>query len=232
MTAEVAETVFTAWPVVATAVTVTGGLLVVILTHHFTRRRELQMLEEKRRREKEDAGEKREAEFRYISTELIFRLEEFAQKCALVAVDHGYEPQVGAELITNAPSPVLTLEDIGGEWKSIPAGLLYLIREQPVRQRAIGPVLAEVYDKLWDPPENIHWFRERQKQYAAAGHRALRLAQRLRRLGGYPQTRLSSGPRSPLQLMWDVHRRELRERQTLTVARSRNTRAIDASATP
>lgn len=116
MTAEVAETVFTAWPVVAAAVTVTvtGGLLVVILTHHFTRRRELQMLEEKRRREKEDAGEKREAEFRYISTELIFRLEEFAQKCALVAGDDGVAPRENAELVASVSVPELTLEDIDG----------------------------------------------------------------------------------------------------------------------
>lgn len=188
------------------------------------------MLEEQRRREKEDAAEKRKGEFRYISTELNFRLEEFAQKCALVAVDNGYEPQEGAELIADAPCPVLTLEDIDGEWKSIPAGLLYLIREQPVRLKGIHPLLKDIYDYDYDPPENSHWFSERQKQYAAAGLRALRLARRLRSLGGYPQTRLASGPRSPLQVMWDVHRRELRNRKIFTIARSSNSQPRDASA--
>lgn len=154
MTTEVAETVFTAWPVLAATVTVTGGLLVVILTHHFTRRRELQMLEEKRRREKEDAGEKREAELRYISTGLIFRLEEFAQKCALVAADYGVALREDAELVASVSEPVLTLEDIDGEWKSVPPELRYFVRELPVRPKAVGAVLDEVYDNLWEPPDN------------------------------------------------------------------------------
>lgn len=64
MTAGVTESIFTAWPVVAATITVTGGFVVVILTHYFTRKRELQMLEVKRQREKEDAEEKRLTEFR------------------------------------------------------------------------------------------------------------------------------------------------------------------------
>ncbi|MCP2234034.1 MULTISPECIES: hypothetical protein [Erwinia] len=229
MTAEAAETVFTAWPVVAAAVTVTGGLLVVILTHHFTRRRELQMLEEKRRREKEDAVEKREAEFRYISTELIFRLEEFAQKCALVAADYGVALREDAELVASVSEPELMLEDIDGEWKSVPPELLYFIRELPVRLRAVGPVLDEVYDNLWDPPENGPWFDERQKQYARIGLSAIRLARRLRRLGGYPETRLAGGPHSAMQVMWKVYRRELRHRQIINLATNVSRQASEVS---
>lgn len=114
------------------------------------------MLEEKRRREKEDASEKREAGVRYISTELIFRLKEFAQKCALLAVDNGYEPREGAELVANEPYPVLTLGEIDVEWKSIPASLLYLIRELPVRLRGIHSLLEDIYDFDYVPPENYH----------------------------------------------------------------------------
>lgn len=220
MAAEVTETVFSAWPVVAAAITVSGGWVAVKYTHYHTRKRELEMLEEKRRREKEDTEQKRESEFRYIVIELIFRLEEFAQKCALVAADDGIAPQVDAELVASVADPVLTLEDIDGEWKSIPPGLLYFIRELPVRQRSIRPVLEEVNDKLWDPPENAHWFDERQRQYARIGLSSIRLVRRLRRLGGYPETRLADGVYSPMQVMWNVHRRDLRHRQTITLARN------------
>lgn len=101
------------------------------------------MLEEKRRREKEDAGEKREAEFRYINTELIFRQEEFAQKCALVVADYGVALREDADLAASVSEPVLTLEDIDGEWKSVPPELLYFILELPVRLRAVGLFLMK-----------------------------------------------------------------------------------------
>ncbi|MEN4758333.1 hypothetical protein [Pantoea agglomerans] len=102
------------------------------------------MLEEKRRREKEDAGEKREAEFRYINTELIFRQEEFARKCALVAADYGVALREDADLVASVSEPVLTLEDIDGEWKSVPPELLYFILELPVRLRAVGLFLMKL----------------------------------------------------------------------------------------
>lgn len=201
------RTFFTAWLVVASAFTVTGGLIAVKLTHHYTHTRELQMLEEKRRREKEDVAETREAEFLYICTELIFRLEEFAEKCAFVAADSGIQPLKDEEWVASTPTPVLTLEDIDGEWKSIPASLLYLIRELPARQRAIASYLVEVNENRWELPENKPWFDERKKQYAWIGLRAIRLA---RRLDGYPETRLADGMHSPMQAMWDVRRHDLR----------------------
>ena len=110
MAACITETFFTAWPVVASAFTVTGGLIAVKLTHHYTHTRELQMLEEKQRREKKDVAEKREAEFLYICTELIFRLEKFAEKCAFVAADSGIQPLKDEEWVASTPTPVLTLE--------------------------------------------------------------------------------------------------------------------------
>lgn len=199
--------------VVAAIIAGTVALIVLALTHHLTRSRELDMLEAKRLREKEDAEEKRLKEFLYISTELIFRLEDFAQKCALVAIDSGVSSfHVDAEKSVWAQSPALSFDDIDGEWKSIPSGLLYLIRELPVRERGIKPFLDEIYDHHWDPPEHTLWFTERKKQYAGIGLRAIRLARRLRRLGCYPETRLASGYGAPLQVLLDVHRKKQRKR--------------------
>lgn len=187
MAACITETFFTAWPVVASAFTVTGGLIAVKLTHHYTHTRELQMLEEKQRREKKDV----------------------AEKCAFVAADSGIQPLKDEEWVASTPTPVLTLEDIDGEWKSIPASQLYLIRELPARQRTIASYLVVVNENRWEPPENKPWFDERKKQYAWIGLRAIRLA---RRLDGHPETRLADGMHSPMQAMWDVRRHDLRHR--------------------
>lgn len=194
--------------VIAACIAGTVAIVVVKLTHHYTLKREEEMLEKRSRREKEDAEEKREEEFRFIVVELIFRLEEFAQGCAAVAWDDGIYPGENEAKVPEIPAPVLTLDGIGGEWKSIPSPLLYSIRELPVRERAIRPALSNIYEHL---PDTDFWFAERQRRYADAGLRALILTRKLRRLGGYPDSRLIQGTGSPFRIMRYTWRQHLRK---------------------
>lgn len=82
------------WLQTITAVSAIGAALGGVgLTHHFTRRRE----------ERADAA-KLESERLYISTELVFLLEKFAESCADVAADTGriitiLSPSVSLRLI-------------------------------------------------------------------------------------------------------------------------------------
>ncbi|MBD8165424.1 hypothetical protein [Erwinia persicina] len=206
MTAGVTESIFTAWPVVAATITVTGGFVVVILTHYFTRKRELQMLEVKRQREKEDAEEKRLTEFRFICSTLIFRLEGFAQGCADVAQDYGKSDR--GIFRSDYPYPDISFSDVDGDWKSLPSLLLYQVLELPVlRQDAVLRIGGET-DYLHDANEHRRAWEVRQKHFSLLGFRACVLVARLRRLCGFPESDLAYGECSAMPVLRKVIRRE------------------------
>lgn len=73
------------WPQIVTAISSAGAALVgVALTHRFTRRRE-----------EATAARKRYDELYFISTELVFLLERFAQRCVYSANESGEYDQDG-----------------------------------------------------------------------------------------------------------------------------------------
>ncbi|MBP2157442.1 hypothetical protein [Erwinia rhapontici] len=207
MTAGVTESIFTAWPVVAATITVTGGFVVVILTHYFTRKREHQMFEVKRLREKEDAEEKRLTEFRFICSTLIFRLEAFAQGCADVAQDSGKSN--GGKFTANYLYPGISFSDVDGDWKSLPSRLLYHVLELPVLcQDAVLRIDGETEHCIFNPLEHHSAWEVRQKYYAELGTRACELAIELRRLSGFPESDLASGEWSAMSVLSKVILRE------------------------
>lgn len=100
------------WPQIITAVSSAGAALGgVCLTHRFTRRRE-----------ERAAADKAAAERRYIATELVFLLERYA--VAWVALEYF----LIHELHEKNKTPVLNLSVVNGDWRTLPAHLIFRLR--------------------------------------------------------------------------------------------------------
>lgn len=187
------------WPQIITAVSSIGAALGgVNLTHHFTRRREERV-----------AAAKQSSERLFIATELVFLLEQFAEACAGVATDHGYLNQ-DRITVPATDVPNLSYSAVTGDWRVLPAKLMYRIRELPVIQgeadRAIAA--AEAY-----PPDYDEFFEARQYQYTRLGLKAIIQSRRLRQFAGLPDTRLDASPWSAQNVLWKEWRLERKRRQ-------------------
>lgn len=108
-------------PQIITAVsTIASAVGAVFLTHHFTLRRE-----------ERTAAAKLASERLYISTELVFLLERFAQRCAPAAtatVEHDQDGRGEAEFLL----PEIDYSPVSGNWRSLPSGLMYRLSELSV----------------------------------------------------------------------------------------------------
>lgn len=186
---------------------ITGGLALggIMLNHRLTRQRD-----------KLTELEKRSDEIRFISIEVIFILEEFAEKCANVASDWGEPTPPQGEYEAEYKQPTLDLSSVSGDWKVLPAKIMYQIKELPIRQREASRYISDVYDNDWDPPEHISVFSKRQLQYAKLGLKAIQLSSKLRKLSSLPTTRLNATDWSPQQIMWKAWRRHTGRNRTST----------------
>ncbi|HCW0180238.1 TPA: hypothetical protein OW286_003619 [Citrobacter freundii] len=192
-----------------------GGvaLLVTRLNHRYAREREVMAAAERVRHEQQQAEDKRQKELIYIATELVFLLEEFAERCALVAADSGEQNQYGVSVVTEVP-PMLDLSHVTGDWRVLPPKLMYRIRELPIRLTEAGKYVASAYEN--DFPEGYsHTFWERQYQYSRLGLKALFSAIRLRQAAGLPPTRLNATSWSVQPMLMKLWRQE-RRRRTVT----------------
>ena len=186
------------WPQIITAVSSAGAALGgVYLAHYFTRRRE-----------ERAAAVKLASERLFIATELVFLLEQFAQESAAVATDDGYENQNG-RTVPAKKYPVLNISAITGDWRVLPAKLMYRIRELPVMQ---GEADRTVNEAELIPPDYDEFFEARQYQYTRLGLKALIQARRLRRLVGLPHTRLDATRWSAQNVLWQKWRQERKRR--------------------
>lgn len=196
------------WGNVATGlITASAAIAAVMLTHRFTLRRERLALAEKHEREQH-----------FIATELVFMLEQFAEGCAGVATDHGY---VNQEQVTvpETTIPNLDYSVVSGDWRVLPAKLMYRIRELLVMEgeadRAISAV--ESYQ-----PDYHEFFEERQYQYTRLGLKAIIQARRLRRFAGLPNSRLDASPWSTQSVLWKEWRLERKRRHVRAVLMARS----------
>lgn len=185
-------------------ITAGAAIAAVMLTHRFTQRRE-----------RRTADDKLDRERLFIATELIFILEQYAEGCARVATDSGVDNPQGERIAVSA-EPVLALSDAAGDWRTLPALLMYRIRELPVMQTESLRAVQEVgeYDHA---PYYTDTFRERKYQFTRLGLKAIFLAKRLRALVGLPESRLDASEWSAQPVMWKVWRRERRRRTKLYI---------------
>ena len=188
------------WPQIITAVSSIGAALGgVHLTHHYARSRE-----------EKAAAAKREAELYFISTELVFRLERFAQECAEVVQDEGEEDDKGYTR-TTVRAEAFAPEDIAGDWRVLPARILYRIRELTVLIPEANRYIS-VVQEFDNPPDWQCTFQERRYQYSRLGMKAVLLSKRLRQLNHMPSSRLDASKWSAQSVLWEQWRRGRKRR--------------------
>ncbi|EOV9619527.1 hypothetical protein ACN5LY_004168 [Cronobacter dublinensis] len=194
------------WPQIITAISSIGAALGgVSLTHHFTRKRE----------ERATAA-KQASERLFIATELVFLLEQFAESCAEVAMDNGYVNHHGIS-VPEITAPNLSYSAVTGDWRVLPAKLMYRIRELPVIQGEADRVITAAADDAC-PPDYDELFEARQYQYTRLGLKAIIQSRRLRQFAGLPDTRLNASPWSAQNVLWKewrLERKRLHDRAVL-----------------
>lgn len=203
---------FSAWmPVISTLAggILAGGvaLLVSRVNHRYAREREAAAAAERLRHEQQLTEDKRQKELLYISTELVFRLERFAQGCADVVKDEGLEDDEGYTRTTVSAEEFST-DDIDGDWRVLPARIMYRIREMTVLIPEANRYISVIYE-FDDPPDWQNTFKERRYQYSRLGMRAVLLAKRLRKLNGMPSSHLDNGSCWSVQyVLWTEWRKQ------------------------
>ncbi|WP_391488834.1 hypothetical protein [Leclercia tamurae] len=194
-------------PQIITAIASIGAALGGVgLTHHFTRKRE-----------ERAAAATQASERLFIATELVFLLEQFAEECAKVADDSG-EPDERGEYRPTTKLPELGISDIKGDWRTLPALIMYRIRELPILMNEALRDISAASEHDW-APYYTESFQERQYQYTRLGLKALILARRLRKLCGLPTTRLDATKWSAQPVLWAVWRNERNRRHLKRVLR-------------
>lgn len=192
------------WPQIITAVSSIGAALGGVgLTHHFTRRRE-----------ERAAAAMRDSERLYIATELVFTLEKFAEKCATIATHGAYENRYslsGAEV----DLPEIDFSDVKGDWRVLPARLMYRVRELPVIKQSSDRTITFGYRA---PPYFEDATVTRRYEYTRLGIRALVLARSLRKLAGFVQTRSDDTiwpAKRALKKVWTLEKRRRRNMEMI-----------------
>lgn len=132
-------------------------------------------------REKDAAAAKLASERLFIGTELICLLEHFADQCSDVVCDT--EPD--KENWSVKDLPLLSLEGIEGDWRSLPAEMLFRLRNLPALNREARYVIESVF-RYESPPDVTECARY---QYARLGLNVLLMAWRLRRVCDLPPPR-------------------------------------------
>ncbi|MGP2817253.1 hypothetical protein [Serratia marcescens] len=198
------------WPQIITGVLSAGAALGgVWLTHYFARRRE-----------ERAAAAKLASERYFIATELVFKLEDFAEAYAAVAEDDGEPDERGYSRATYRVQQI-EFDDVTGDWRALPASVMYRVLEFHVLQPEASGMIAHAFEH--DSPPDFSWgFRERQYQYARLGLRALFLAKRLRKITGMPSSRLDKYDWSPQKRMWQCWRKERKSRHKQRLAERNN----------
>lgn len=199
------------WPQIITAVsTISAALGGVCLTHSFTRKRE-----------EKAATTKREAELYFISTELVFILERFAQRCVLSACERGEYDEEGWIKIEDF-LPEIDYASVAGDWRALPPQLMYRLSELPViRQEAASSVNSAFNEETpYDGSEGLY---ELNCQSARLGLKAIRLSRSLRIRCGMPENELSKNSSSTWRLLWQVRANCMQKK----LIHARNTRAFN-----
>ncbi|TPW45445.1 hypothetical protein FKD06_19490 [Serratia sp. SRS-8-S-2018] len=198
-------------PQIITAVASIGAALGGVgLTHRFTRKREQAAAEQKL------AGERY-----FIATELVFKLEDYAAACASATHDNGCPDEKGFYCATTSV-PSLEFGDVTGDWRALPAPVMYRLREMSVLQAEAHNAIDTTHEYDY-APDFLLYFRERQYQYARLGLRALFLAKRLRKLTGMPSSRLDNYRWSPQKSLWQRWRKERKSRHKQRLAERNDT---------
>ncbi|HBH6890050.1 MAG: hypothetical protein QRY16_19690 [Enterobacterales bacterium endosymbiont of Blomia tropicalis] len=210
--------------------TLAGGVLaggVALYVNHRSHKNALEREEkaaaERLRNERNAAAEKLARERYFIGTELVFLLEQFAEGCADVTKDFDY---TSGDKSPQISSPVLDYTVVTGDWRALPHPLMYSIRELAVLHKEADRSVAASAGK----DNSFHHYetvRERHYQYARLGIKAVIVARRLRKVAGFPDTRLDAMPWSAQWVLWKVWRNERHRRSVEAILRRQELARIE-----
>lgn len=188
------------------------------VNHRYARVLETIAAEERQRHELSISEDKKEKELLFIATELVFLLEDFAEKCALATADNGEGNQEGSNVATELPP---RFSSDSGDWCVVPEKLMYSIRKLPALVMDAGKYISSAYEND-RPPDYSRAFRERQYQYSRPGLKAAFAAIRLRKIAGLPPTRIDITDWSILPMLWQLWKQERQRRTQIHVQRQRD----------
>lgn len=199
---------------------IAGGVALYVnyRSHKNALEREEKAAAERLRNERQAVQEKLARERYFIGTELVFLLEQFAEGCASVATDNGFENQQRVT-VPSTTLPQLSYSAVTGDWRALPVRLMYKLRELPVLQSESDRTIDAV-DFIG--PDYDDFFEARQYEYTRLGLKAIILSRHLRKLAGFPGSRLDATPWSAQRLLWNAWRLERKRRavQATLFARS------------
>nr|WP_318384842.1 hypothetical protein [uncultured Enterobacter sp.] len=178
--------------------------------HYFALEREEKAMAERLRQEKEVKQEKIDRERHFIAIELVFLLEEFAEKCATIAFENRYSLSG-----TDVDLPEIDLSEVKGDWRVLPARLMYRLREFPVIKQSSDRTITTGHRA---PPYFEDATITRRYEYTRLGIRALILARSLRKLAGFHQTRSDDiiwPAKKALIKVWRLEKRRRRNMEML-----------------
>lgn len=138
-------------------------------------------------REKDAAAAKLASERLFIATELVFLLERFAQYCLPVALDQGDRDE-DARYKANYFIPELSYASVSGDWRSLPADLLYQLQQLEVLREESVSIVNSAF--IESSPYDNDGIIELNNQASRLGIRAIHLSRQLRRLCSMPTDRL------------------------------------------
>lgn len=196
----------------------TGVIITLLFNAWESKRRRKNELEDasiKRRNEFEDAKIIQDSDLFFISTKLIFILEEFAQRCADVAGDPGeLENREGEEprYVPLYNFPILSFDGIEGNWKSLPPLLMFMTLEIPTILRDVQQQIAQETEHLFPGIDDHYYLRIRGGRITPVGLRAAAVARRLRRKCGFFDSPLSSDHWSAVHVMQRVRKLAVRNK--------------------
>ncbi|HJV27857.1 MAG TPA: hypothetical protein VJ673_19400 [Aromatoleum sp.] len=144
----------------------------------------------------------------FVALRLAAELEDFAARCAQAASDYG-EPEMQShgqeEYIPRYPTPELTIDYAGYEWRLIPKDLLMRILELPHMVQRAHLILAEVNEHVAGPPYYEEYYSERSLRFGQLGIRALEVARDLRVRHGAPASIPSIDPEDAYDITNHLH---------------------------
>lgn len=131
-------------------------------------------------------------ERRFICAEIIFILEEYADKCAKVAQDFGqpYGKMGVYEPVTITPEPV-DYSLVKGNWRAIDSKTMYTICSLPILQKKSLEKMDLIAEYKSFPPEDTEYFEARQYEFSVLGLKAAKLAMDIRADNSFPDTDLT-----------------------------------------
>ncbi|MDV5693401.1 hypothetical protein [Klebsiella quasipneumoniae] len=130
-------------------------------------------------------------ERKFICTELIFLLEDYANKCAEIANDYGeYTGDQGEAQPTTSPPELLDYSSIKGNWRSLSSDIMYRVCSLPAEQKGARKKLSVSWGLEAYPPDYKDYFEERQYQYSLLGLKAAYIAEDVRKQNRFPDSDL------------------------------------------